>query len=54
MTGVEEVCLCVTVGNEAARNTYLASGFVPAFVEPRYFKLEGQYYDLEWLRLPLE
>ena len=50
---VEEVCLCITVGNESARRTYIAFGFQPEFVEPRYFKYEGRYYDLEWMRLPL-
>jgi RimJ/RimL family protein N-acetyltransferase len=53
LTGVEEVCLCVTAGNEAARRCYLASGFVPDYVEPRHFKLDGKYYDIEWLRLAL-
>ncbi len=53
LPGVEEVCLSVTVGNQAARRCYLACGFVPDYIEPRYFKLDGQYYDIEWLRLPL-
>ncbi len=53
LAGVEEVCLCVTVGNDAARQCYLVCGFVPEYVEPRYFKYEGRYYDIEWLRLPL-
>lgn len=46
---VEEVALCITVGNDAARKTYLAFGFQPEFVDPRYFKYEGRYYDLEWM-----
>ena len=54
LAGVEEVCLCVTVGNEAARRCYLACGFVTDYVEPRYFKDEDHYYDIEWLRLPLD
>lgn len=53
LAGVEEVCLSVTIGNEAARRCYLACGFVPDYVEPRYFKLGGKYYDIEWLRLSL-
>jgi RimJ/RimL family protein N-acetyltransferase len=53
LAGVEEVCLSVTVGNEAARRCYLGCGFVPEYVQPRYFKYEGRYYDIEWLRLPL-
>ncbi|HEX5106014.1 MAG TPA: N-acetyltransferase [Pirellulaceae bacterium] len=50
---VEEVCLCITVGNDAARAAYVAFGFEPELIEPRYFKYEGRYYDLEWLRLTL-
>ena len=55
LPGVEEVCLGVTVGNEAARRCYVTCGFVPDYVEPRYFKYEGRYYDIEWmtLRLPV-
>jgi len=53
MEGVEEVCLCITVGNDAARRAYVAFGFQAEFIEPRYFKFEGRYYDLEWLRLSL-
>jgi len=53
LPGVEEVCLCVTVGNDAARRTYLACGFQPEYIEPRYFKYEGRFFDLEWLRFPL-
>jgi RimJ/RimL family protein N-acetyltransferase len=51
--GLEEVCLCVTAGNEPARRVYEAFGFAADFVDPRYFKYEGRYYDLEWMRLPL-
>jgi RimJ/RimL family protein N-acetyltransferase len=53
LDGVEEVCLCITVGNEPARRCYLACGFRPEFVDLRYFKYQGQYYDLEWMRFPL-
>jgi RimJ/RimL family protein N-acetyltransferase len=53
LAGVEEVCLSVTIGNEAARRCYVACGFVPDYVEPRYFKLDGKYYDIEWLTLRL-
>jgi ribosomal protein S18 acetylase RimI-like enzyme len=51
---VEEVCLAVTVGNDAARQTYLKFGFQPEYVEPRYFKHARDYYDMEWMRLPLK
>jgi GNAT superfamily N-acetyltransferase len=54
LTGVEEVCLCVTAGNDGARRCYVECGFVPEYVEPRYFKYEERYYDIEWLHLPLE
>jgi RimJ/RimL family protein N-acetyltransferase len=54
MPEVEEVCLCITVGNDAARAAYVKFGFQPDYVEPRYFKHAGAYYDIEWLRLPLE
>ena len=53
LAGVEEVCLSITLGNDDSKSTYLACGFQPDYVEPRYFKFEGRYYDLEWLRLPL-
>lgn len=53
LPGVEEVCLSVTIGNEAARRCYLACGFSPDYIEPRYFKLDGQYYDIEWMTLRL-
>jgi hypothetical protein len=28
-------------------------GFEPYCVEPRYLKLDGVYYDIEWMRLVL-
>lgn len=31
----------------------LHCGFEPVFIEPRYFKYDGRYFDLEWLGLPL-
>jgi GNAT superfamily N-acetyltransferase len=53
LDGLEEACLCVTVGNEGARQLYIDCGFEPDVTDPRYFKYEGRYYDLEWLRFPL-
>ena len=50
---VEEVCLSVTCGNDAARKLYVACGFLPEYVEPRYFKYQDRYYDLEWLAVKL-
>jgi ribosomal protein S18 acetylase RimI-like enzyme len=51
--GVEELTLAVTVGNLSARKLYVSSGFNPYGVEPRYFKVDGRYYDLEWMWLRL-
>ena len=50
---VEEVCLSVTAGNDAARAAYIKFGFQPDYIEPRYFKHAGEYHDIEWLKLPL-
>lgn len=53
LDGVQDVSLAVTVGNEAARNVYLAAGFVPWGVEPRYINVDGQFFDIEWMMLHL-
>jgi len=53
LSDVEEVSLCVTSGNAAARKLYISCGFEPEYVEPRFFKYEGEYIDLERLRMPL-
>lgn len=49
LAGVEELVLAVTVGNEPARRLYLGAGFRSYAVEPRYLKIDGVYYDLEWM-----
>lgn len=49
LEGLEEVILAVTVGNEAARTLYLNAGFQPSHIEPRYLKIDGTYYDIEWM-----
>jgi ribosomal protein S18 acetylase RimI-like enzyme len=51
---LEELALCITIGNDAAREAYIKFGFQPEFIAPRDFKHAGCYYDLEWLRLPLK
>lgn len=51
MQGIEDVVLAVTVGNDGARNLYQKHGFVGYGVSPRYLKIDGQYYDLEWMML---
>jgi RimJ/RimL family protein N-acetyltransferase len=48
---VEDVVLAVTVGNDAARRLYLRSGFKPYSIDPRYLKVNGQYFDVEWMIL---
>ena len=53
LPGLEEVVLAVTVGNEPARRLYLAAGFVPYCVEPRFLKIGEQYWDIEWMALGL-
>mgnify|MGYP000355231148 CR=1 FL=1 len=50
---VEEVHLAVTIGNESARRLYVSGGFVPHMIDARYFKINGVYYDLEWMYLRL-
>jgi ribosomal protein S18 acetylase RimI-like enzyme len=51
--GVEEITLAVTVGNETARSLYESAGFKTAYIEPRFFKIDGRYYDLDWMILRL-
>jgi RimJ/RimL family protein N-acetyltransferase len=51
LPGLEELVLAVTAGNERARQLYIAAGFEPYCVEPRYIKLDGQYFDIEWMIL---
>ena len=51
MAGIEEITLAVTVGNDAARALYASQGFETAYTEPRFFKIDGRYYDLDWMIL---
>jgi GNAT superfamily N-acetyltransferase len=53
LRGLEALIIAVAVGNEAARQLYLSTGFVPTFVEEGYIKWEGRYYDIEWMRMEL-
>jgi RimJ/RimL family protein N-acetyltransferase len=39
----------VTAGNDAARALYVAAGFVPFGVEPRFIRVDDRYYDIEWM-----
>lgn len=51
--GVEEVVLAVTVGNDYARQIYIAAGFVPYSIEPRLIRVGRKDYDVEWMCLLL-
>lgn len=51
--GVEEIILAVTIGNDIARSLYESVGFQSAYIEPRFFKIDGRYYDLDWMILRL-
>jgi ribosomal protein S18 acetylase RimI-like enzyme len=54
MDGVEEIKLAVTVGNDIARSLYTSVGFETAYIEPRLLKINGRYYDVDWMILRLE
>lgn len=47
--GLEDLVLAVTVTNEAAKYLYLSAGFTVWGRDPRYLKIDGVYYDLEWM-----
>lgn len=49
--GIEDIILAVTVGNDSARALYTSAGFERSYIEPRYFKIDGCYYDIEWMCL---
>jgi len=53
LSGLEEVVLAVTVGNERARQLYTSVGFVPYCLDARFICVGGRYYDIEWLALRL-
>lgn len=52
--GLELLTLAVTVGNDSARQLYLSAGFQPWARDAHYFKVDGVYYDIEWMRLGLK
>jgi ribosomal protein S18 acetylase RimI-like enzyme len=51
--GVSDIDLSVTVGNHAARKLYASAGFVSYGVQPRSLYVQGRFYDVEWMNLPL-
>ena len=53
MDGVEELVLAASVGNDVARALYASLGFETAYIEPRNLKIDGRYYDLDWMILRL-
>lgn len=52
--GVEELVLGVEAGNEPARNLYQRAGFQRLYIDPRSIKIDGIYYDTEFMCLRLE
>jgi RimJ/RimL family protein N-acetyltransferase len=53
VTGLEDVVLAVTVGNESARGLYIRAGFQAYSLDPRYIRVGDDYYDIEWMMLRL-
>ena len=51
LSGLEDLILAVTVGNERTRALYVAVGFASVAIEPRYLKIGEQYFDIEWMHL---
>lgn len=47
----EEAHLAVAAGNAAARRVYEKCGFVTHMYDARFLKIDGAYYDLEWMAL---
>lgn len=51
---LEEIDLAVTTTNTAAKKLYESVGFVTAWHEPRFLKLNGRYYNSDWMLLELD
>ncbi len=51
--GLEQINLTVTHCNESARQLYLQLGFMPFGIERRAIKVDGVYYDKEYMALML-
>jgi GNAT superfamily N-acetyltransferase len=50
---VSDVSLSVTVGNLAARKIYVRAGFQSFGIEPRCIRVDGRFYDVEWMNRAL-
>ena len=53
MTGLEELVLAVTVGNNSAKRLYVSAGFEVYCRDERFIQVNGRDFDIEWLRLGL-
>jgi RimJ/RimL family protein N-acetyltransferase len=53
LPGVERLTLSVVPDNQAARSLYLHLGFVSYGLEPRAYRLDGEYWDSEHMALVL-
>ena len=51
--GIEQVNLSVTHSNADARKLYIYAGFVPFGIERNAIKIDGVYYDKEFMALKL-
>lgn len=51
--GMEQLNLSVTHSNARARQLYLRAGFVPFGIEKNAIKVDGVYYDKEYMVLAL-
>lgn len=49
--GIEQLMLAVNATNVPARNLYLAMGFEPFGREPRALKIDGHYFDEDYMAL---
>lgn len=54
LPGLEDVILAVTVGNENARKLYASLGFQSHNIDRRYLKINGTFYDMEWMILHVD
>lgn len=53
MAGLKELVLAVTIGNASAKQLYLNVGFEVYCRDPRFIRVAGRDFDIEWLALTL-